>query len=216
MGNWGLALSSPLNAGILQRSDLLFSLLIGYLLWRQRLKRLEFLGMLTMIVGIYFVLNINLHDFKAGSIGDILLLGSAFLLAVNAEIIKHRLKRVEDIYIAFFNSGICTLFFLIATVSSHSWPIRPISLSLKGLLVICIAIGVIQFFTYYKTLRELPTWLVRVLCLGIPVVALLSSASLFHQRISWGQIGGMCLLTAGIILIALVQRSASRPIASID
>lgn len=216
MGNWGLALSSPLNAGILQRSDLLFSLLIGYLLWKQKLKKLELLGMLTMIVGIFFVLNINLHDLQAGSIGDVLLLASAFLLAVNAEIIKHRLDRVEDIFIAFFNSGICTLFFLIFTVSSHSWPNRPISLSIKGLLVICILISVLQFFTYYKSLRELPTWLVRVLCLGIPVVALLSSASLFHQKISLGQIGGMCLLAAGIILIASVQRSASRRIPSID
>ncbi|WP_261486073.1 hypothetical protein, partial [Acididesulfobacillus acetoxydans] len=59
----------------------------------------------TMLVGVTLVLQISWQRFRLGSGGNILFLGSAFLVAVNAEIIKHRLGQVENMIVAYFNSG---------------------------------------------------------------------------------------------------------------
>lgn len=207
MENWGLKLSSPTNASILLRGDLFFSLVIGYFLWKEKLRRLEWLGMGIMLAGIAMVLQISLYDLRFGTPGDGLILSSAFLLAVNAEIIKHRLGKVDNTVVAFFNSGICFVSYLIGTVSSGSiWPLPKASVLVWSLVIISIAFQIVQYLTYYHALRQLSTWLVRVFLLATPVVAIISSAWWLHEVINYGQILGMLLLTVGISLICLVER----------
>lgn len=211
MGNWGLKLSSPANAGILTRGDLLFSMLIGYLLWQEKLWPVEWLGMAAMLVGISKVLKISIVNIHFGSFGDILLLGSALLLAVNAEIIKHRLNKVENIMVAYFNSGVCALFFLAWTITTKDiWPLPRASISTWILIFVCTLIQVIGYPTYYRSLRDLPAWLARALCLVTPIVAILSSAWWLREKITSSQVWGMLLVTAGIIMMCWVQPRSNR------
>lgn len=206
MGNWGLQLSSPVNAGILMRGDLLFSLLIGYLLWQEKLRSAEWLGMAAMLLGISKVLQISISNIHFGSLGDVLLLGSALLLAVNAEIIKYRLYNVDNMMVAYFNSGVCALFFLAwAIITKDIWPIPRASISTWLLVMGCIWIQVIAYPTYYRSLRDLPTWMARVLCLVTPVVTILSSAWWLKEKITASQIWGMLLVAAGIVLMCWAQ-----------
>lgn len=211
MQNWGLKLSSPVNAGILMRGDLFFSLLISYILRKEKLRPAEWLGMAAMLVGISKVLQISISNIHFGSLGDVLLLGSALLLAVNAEIIKHRLYIVDNIMVAYFNSGVCALFFLAwALVTKDVWSIPRASISTWLLVLGCIWIQVIAYPTYYRSLRDLPTWLARVLCLVTPIVAILSSAWWLNEKITPSQIWGMLLVAAGIVLMGWVQQKNSK------
>ncbi|WP_338826857.1 DMT family transporter [Neomoorella thermoacetica] len=211
MENWGLRLSSPVNAGILMRGDLLFSLLIGYLLWQEKLRPAEWLGMGAMLVGISMVLQISISNVRFGSLGDVLLLGSAFLLAVNAEIIKYRLYNVDNIIVAYFNSGVCAIFFFtLAVITKEILPIPRVGMSTWLLLMACIWLQVIAYPTYYCSLRDLPTWLARVLCLVTPIVTILASAVWLREKITSSQIWGIFLVAAGIVLMCWVQQKSSK------
>ncbi|MGI9862257.1 DMT family transporter [Moorella naiadis] len=210
MENWGLKLSLPTNAGILMRADLFFSLLIGYFLWRERLRPLEWVGMATMLMGISQVLQLSLTNFHFGSAGDVMLLGSALLLAVNAEIIKHRLHGVEDIIVAYFNSGICALaYFALAISHNELWPLPQASGLTWALILACTLIQVTHYLTYYRSLHDLPAWLARVLCLATSVAAVLSSAWWLQEKVTLHQIWGMLLVTTGIILLCWLQKRRS-------
>ncbi|CAA7600758.1 EamA domain protein [Acididesulfobacillus acetoxydans] len=200
--NWGLDLSSPVNAAILLRGDLLFSLIIGYLLWKQKLRRLEWAGMGTMLVGVTLVLQISWQRFRLGSGGNILFLGSAFLVAVNAEIIKHRLGQVENMIVAYFNSGMSLILFL----SGAAWTGELGAFPRAGMLIwvlvfTSIIFQVIQYRCYYRSLEGLPTWLVRVVHLITPIIAMVTSAWWLHERINMAQILGMLVVAGGITLI---------------
>lgn len=200
--NWGLDLSSPVNAAILLRGDLLFSLIIGYLLWKQKLHRLEWAGMGTMLVGVTLALQISWQRFRVGSGGNILILGSAFLVAVNAEIIKHRLGQVENMIVAYFNSGMSLILFL----SGAAWTGELRALPRAGMLIwvlvfTSILLQVVQYRCYYRSLDELPTWLVRVVHLITPIIAMVTSAWWLHERINMAQILGMLVVAGGITLI---------------
>lgn len=206
MGNWGLKLSSPSNAAILLRGDLFFSLIIGYLLWKEKISRLEWFGMGTMLVGIGMVLQLSVQGIYFGSNGDILILSSAFLLAVNAEIIKHRLGDVENTVVALFNSGMCFFIYLIGAVfTGKMWPLPKASALVWSLIFVSSVLQFAQYLAYYRCLRQLSTWLVRVIFLITPIVAIVSSAWWLHETIKYGQIWGMFMVAIGIMLVYWVQ-----------
>lgn len=167
----------------------------------------EWLGMAIMLTGISQVLQLSLSNFHFGSPGDILILGSALLVAVNGEIIKHRLHKVENIIVAYFNSGVCALIFLVLALTTKNIWLLPQAGCLTWLLILaCIFIQVILYLTYYRSLHDLPTWLARVLCLVTPIAAILSSAWWLKEKVTLGQVWGMLLVAAGIIILCRVQQ----------
>ncbi|CAA7603048.1 EamA domain protein [Acididesulfobacillus acetoxydans] len=200
--NWGLQLSSPANAAILLRGDLFFSLVIGYLLWKEKLRRLEWAGMAIMLLGVSLVLQISWQRFHLGSGGNVLILGSAFLVAVNAEIIKHRLALVENMIVAYFNSGM-SLFLLLgwAAWTGGLGSLPRVDLTIWWLVLLSVILQGIQYQCYYRSLDELPIWLVRVVHLITPVIAMFTSAWWLHETINMAQILGMLVVGAGIILV---------------
>ncbi|KLU60570.1 EamA-like transporter family protein [Peptococcaceae bacterium CEB3] len=200
--NWGLELSSPTNAAILLRGDLLFSLVIGYLLWKEKLHPLEWVGMAGMLVGVSLVLQISWERFGLSAGGNILILGSAFLVAVNAEIIKHRLGQVGNIVVAYFNSGMSLVFFLAGAFLTGALNTLPkIGISAWVLACTGIILQVVQYLCYYRSLEGLPTWLVRVVHLITPIMAMVTSAWWLNERISVAQVLGMLVVGGGIILV---------------
>ncbi|MDQ7095321.1 DMT family transporter [Desulfosporosinus sp. PR] len=210
MQNWGLKLSSPANVAILLRGDLFFSLIIGYVIWKQKLCRLEWAGMGAMLVGVSLVLQISWSRVNFGSMGDFLILGGALLLAVNAEIIKHRLGEVEGILVAYYNSGMCFAVFLCGTAWTGAFRALPEVNRETWLLVLTsIFLQVVQYLAYYRSIKGLPTWLVRVVHLFTPVVAIVTSSWWLHETISFVQIGGMLLVGSGIALICRVHAQKS-------
>ncbi|WP_407305626.1 DMT family transporter [Desulfosporosinus sp. SB140] len=210
MQNWGLKLSSPANVAILMRGDLFFSLVIGYLIWKQKLNRLEWAGMGAMLIGVCLVLQISWEGVSIGSVGDLLILGSAFLLAINAEIIKHRLSGVEGILVAYYNSGMCFVVFLCGAAWTGELRALPEVNGVIWLLVLTsIVFQVVQFLAYYRSLKGLPTWLVRVVHLFTPVVAIVTSSWWLHEPINFVQIGGMLLVGGGITLVCRVHAQKS-------
>jgi len=210
MQNWGLKLSSPANVSILLRGDLFFSLIIGYVIWKQKLHRLEWAGMGAMLIGVSLVLQISWREVRIGSGGDILILGSALLLAVNAEIIKHRLGQVEGILVAYFNSGMCFIVFLGGSAWMEELRALPkVNMGIWLLVLISILLQVAQYLVYYRSLRKLTTCLVRVVHLITPIVAIVTSSWWMHEDISLTQIGGMLLVAGGIMLVFRVHAKKS-------
>lgn len=204
---FGLDTVNPTTAAILTRSDLLFSLILGVVLHHQRLRSRELVGMVVMVFGMLMVLNISLTGFGLKAFGALCLLGNSFLVAVNAELIKTYCRDLDNMVIAFYNSGLQALFYVgWLAVMGGSWngPKWPgFVILLLGILVL---LQILQYYTYYQAIRNLPIWKVRVLTLFIPVTSTLTGVWWLKEQIMFQQILGVVLVVAGLVIINLTQR----------
>lgn len=208
----GMLVSSPMNAAILARSDVLFSALIGHLFLNEKILRFEWIIVGILMSGLVTVLNIN--NFAINT-GDIFFVLSTFLIAVNAKFIKYNLSEVSGPIIALFNSFTCTVVYLLISLvfgkvgNLYSFVHTKVTIILT---LMAIFISAVTFLSYYTALRFLPIWAVRTFLLLVPVVSLLIEIFAFHQRVGTNQIMGMLLICIGIIALSFEQKMRKKGI----
>ncbi|MEW5922214.1 MAG: DMT family transporter, partial [Bacillota bacterium] len=202
----GLKLSSAINAGILLRTDLLFSLLLGFFLLRERLSKVDVAAMAAMVAGVLLVMGVSPAEMESFSVGDLMITGAAFILAVNAYLIKGRLKDVENTIIAFYNTTITALWFAASATAAGIWghwgQIPQWGWTLVGL---CTVLNIAQYLSYYQAIKLLPIWLLRTLSLVTPVITVAAGAALLRDTVTLSQLIGILLVGGGVVIISLAQ-----------
>ncbi|MDA8228311.1 MAG: DMT family transporter [Desulfitobacterium hafniense] len=211
---YGLQLSSPGEVAILTRSDLIFSLLLGVIIWHYRLKVSDWLGLVVMLYGIFLVLDVPLSTLKIGSPGSFWLILSSFLGAVNAEIIKIAFREIDGISIAIFNSGVQTVVYFIVLIyldgSSAFHEFATLDPFLIFLLFLSVISQMLQYITYYRAIKDIPVWVIRVISLLTPVVSTLTSVWWLNQVLKLSQLIGMLIVGVGVLIITLPQANSGQ------
>ncbi len=203
----GVNMSGAANAGVLLRTDLLFGLILGYLLYKETAGAGELAGGAIMLAGVWLVMDIAFQDVGLHSLGDVYLLLVGLLLAVNATIIKYGLRTVWGPAIAFFNSFSASFFLLVVLLVTGRWSAL-LSLGNPACLAGAAAVGVMEalvLLAYYYSLARFPIWIARAFGLLSPVAAIGGSWWLFGETIHIRQGCGFVLALAGMSLM-LVQR----------
>lgn len=192
--------TSVANVSTLARTDVLFSLLLATFLFRERIHWSAWLATPVMLAGICLMTGVLSVGFGGGSVGDALVLLSAFLVAVNAFIIRHTATYADPSLIGFVNTTINALGFLVVlTFRAPREEALPL-LRAAFLYAPALALGglaAIFFASYYVALRALPVWKVRLLMLLIPVVAGIAGCVWLNEVITTGQALGMMLICGG-------------------
>ncbi len=205
----GVRLTSAANASVLGKADVLFALILSALVFHEQIRKNSLWFVPPMIAGMCLLntgqgLNIG----EPGRVGDWLILGHAFLLALNAYFIKEAVKDTGALLLGFANCLINMIVFVAAqlicypaadflNVDSRSAAI----LAAGGVCVYLFFIG------YYQALKRLPVWEVRLLMLGVPVVTAILGACFIGEVPSGRQLTGMALLLSGAAGIVLSGRS---------
>lgn len=216
----GLQTSSPINAGILGRSDILFGIILGWVFLKERLTLLDGIAAVLMVVGSIRIIGISLAGIEIFKLGDLFFVLYGLLLAVNAILIRGRLARVPNMVIAVYNVGVTAVaYLLLGLMRGRLWEIpaalRQVDL-FPYLIPCCIAVA-IQYPTYYKSLELLPVWMVRTILLFTPIFVTLESTFFFKDRsIGVGQITGLMLVLLGATIIIQQGRSGRASFAPAD
>ncbi|KJS20771.1 MAG: hypothetical protein VR72_13425 [Clostridiaceae bacterium BRH_c20a] len=202
----GLQLSTSINAAVLARSDVLFTALLGYMFFGEKLSKIDWFAFGVLFIGIFMVLDMNFSEFRFNK-GDFLLLLSVIFLSLNAVIIRYKLNSIPRSLIALANSGVCAILFFLTILFTNRFYFVVGIFSYKVLIIFAIILQGLIFVTYYKGLNLLPTWLVRSIYLIIPGVNLLLGMSLLNESISLMQIKGLTLIIIGVLIISYGQRN---------
>lgn len=201
---WGIQLTGPTEAAVVSRSDLMFSLILGVVIWHYHLHFRDFAGLAVMLVGIFLVLDLSWTGFHVGSTGDLWLFFSAFLVAVNAEIIKISFRDLDGIVIAFFNSGVqAVIYLLLVVLMGNTQALYTLNSFAWSLIGVSVVMQVIQYLSYYVGIRELPVWKIRVLGLVSPVMTMVTSVWWLQTGLKWTQIIGVIIVGAGVAIITI-------------
>ncbi len=211
----GAKFTTVTNAAVLSRADVLFTMLLTLALIHEKIRKIAWVSLPVMLGGIFLVTQVDLTKFSLGYLGDYLILAYAFMLSVNAFIIKRSMKATKGISVAMFNTAIntClfgTIFCVLRFGGNAAVPISDIPVMTWIYLAGCGIGSYVFFISYYASLKLLPIWEVRLLCLTTPVAAALFGWFLNEPLPTLTQISGGFLIVAGAagIILSGAKRSA--------
>lgn len=210
----GLMYSTASNGSLLLKTDVLFTNIISLFLG-VAFGIIDWVGTLMMLLGIVFVLNIDLNNFVFNP-GDIFFIISGFLIALNAFIInKLQLRKVnpiKDDVIAFYNNFFAmTFFFIFSFIQSGK---QLFNYNKESIIPLLIA-GVCQtsvYLIYYYNMKKFPIWIVRVFLLFMPVFVTIISIFIFDEVLLTNHLLGIIILLFGAFFIIYSQRKRNKQI----
>lgn len=211
---FGLKFTTAANGAILQRTDILFTLLISQFFLKERIRRKDWWSIAVMVIGVAAVMRLSPHALHARLLGDSMILAAAFLLSLNAVFIQRCLKVADGASIALVNAICIAGLFLTQALCSAT----PLSAQfaaathhIGSLLLLGTLLGM-SLVLYYLGLEWLPLWEVRIFMLLIPVSSAVLEAVFLGTPVTLGQALGIAAVMAGAATISLRARRP-KPIA---
>jgi O-acetylserine/cysteine efflux transporter len=192
-----VAFVDPGTASLLAQTSILFGVGFGVLWLRDRLGRVQWLGALVAIAGV------GLITFQPGNylqLGSVMVIGSSFLYALHAAIVKRYGAGIEFLEFFVWRLASTTGFlFLSATAQGMLiWPSGPAWLII--LLVATVDI-LISRTLYYLALRRLTISLLSLVLTVSPIVAILWSVALFKSQPTPRELLGGAAVLVGIAIV---------------
>lgn len=216
----GIELSDATNAAVIQRTQILFAMLLGWLGLKERVRPADIPAVVAMVAG-FLVMQLagGPPDGETGLetaaserrsawlIGGLLVLASAFFLALNAMIIKRVARTTRRESIALVNTTIitCAMLGFSTARGAHIGSVWALDSGALAIAVGALAGG--SLLLYYFAISHIEIWKVSALQLLTPVTAAALQICFMKRGLSGPQIAGMALILAGAtLLIWLHQR----------
>ncbi|NLX94795.1 MAG: DMT family transporter [Rhodopirellula sp.] len=203
-----LKFTSATNLAMLFRLDLLFVVLLGAALGLERIKLWQLALLPVMLVGL--VLLVGVHDFSWSPqvIGDVMVIGAAFGLAVNAFLIRHILRSIDAETVSLYNHGLSTIGFVaLAVWNSEITEASPLLTSPTAWAWIA-ALGVtaaVSLPLYYAALHRMPVWKLRTFMLTAPLFVAVIEWPFFGLHFGALQFVGAGIVLSGLLALILLE-----------
>ncbi len=185
------------TASMLAQTSILFALAFGLFWLRERLHRIELLGAGVALLGIFII------SFQPGDVlrlGSLLVLGSSFLYALHAAVVKRYGQEIDFANFFLFRVGSTSFFLLLFLAGQGSWQ-QPSGAAWLVLLLVATVDVVCSRVLYYLALRRLQMSHHAILLTLSPVIAVLWSLLLFSEVPTWqGFLGGTAVLL-GVVIV---------------
>ena len=197
-----VAYVDPGTASLLGKTGVLFSLALGTLWLRERLRPIEVLGAGLAIIGVFLI------GFQPGDylrLGSLMVLVSTFLYALHTAVVKRHGEGIAfgDFFLYRVASIAFFLFLFAAARGQLVWP-TPVAWLL--VFVAGTVDVVISRSLYYLSLRRMSMSIHTVILTLSPVVTILWALALFGETPSLISLIGGALVVGGVALVTFRRR----------
>lgn len=210
----GIAKSTATAGAVLQRTDIFFTMLIGYFLVGDRFKKTDWLFIAVLVIGAFYVVGFDFNSMRLTNPYNLFFVSSAFGISINAFLIKYRIKRISWDVLAWINSSVQAIFyFLLAAVVYRQEVFSAFRFYPTGLWWLLGAAFwlVIYFLSYYESLERMPVWFVRTFLLTMPVFTLALEFPIFSTKLTYYQAVGIVLVVIGVLGLTITRRDNNLP-----
>jgi drug/metabolite transporter (DMT)-like permease len=208
--NIGFQHSSVATGTALLKTDILMANIVGAIILKERLTKLDWLCTIIMLVGVVLALGIDFTEFHFNWY-DLFFIFSAMAVTANAFLIKStQIKyNVSNDVIAYYNNVVVLIVFTIAAlITKDMGKLANVNIN-SSFVTIVILGGIAQSFLYifyYRNLREYPVWLVKVFLLLVPIISSIVGILVFKEELSATKIIGIVTVLSGAAGIILLQK----------
>jgi len=201
--NYGaVAYIDPGTASLLAKTAVLFSLGLGVLWLRERLRPGDVLGAMIAITGVFLI------SFQPGDylrLGSALVLGSTFLYALHTAVVKRHGEAI-DFGNFFLFRIVTTAAFLFLYAGARRQLVWPSATAWLLVLVAGTVDVAISRSLYYLSLRRMPMSIHTIILTLSPVVTILWALLLFGALPTSLGLAGGALVVLGVAVVTLRRR----------
>lgn len=197
----GIAYTTPGKAAFLVSLSIIFVPIIGMFLG-EKIKSLQWLGVITAVFGVSLI---SLNEKLEINFGDLLMIGSAFFLAINTIVSGYYNKKVESLKYTLIRFVFAALICSIISFVTETVTISDISLALPAILfagIISSGLGYTLQSIAQIHLDDLSTALILSL---ESVFGALFAWILLSQTMSFKEMAGCIIVFCSVIFIQLIE-----------
>lgn len=212
MYTYGLSQTTAVNAALLANGEVLFTTLIAFSVFGERLGRAQALRGLLIVAGIVVVstdLDLAHLSFLQGIVGNMLVLGSTVGWGVENNLIALATKRFDVSSLSKFRNligGAAVLSFVV--VGGYTFDFGAFDDAVLLLLALALGGGTVLFIAAIKRLgaiRMLLVWSTSTVFGAIFALVFLG------EQITIGQVAGGALILVGVYLFRKSERQLAAP-----
>ena len=206
-----MAFTTATNVALLFRLDLVFVVLIGSLLGLERIRLMLMPVLLMMLVGLAMFTEIHRYEWGGHMLGDMMMIGAALGLAINAFVIRHIMRKIDEEAVAFYNYGISAFGFLGLVLLGGEFATLQLATRPTSDWLWIFSLGVILAFSlplYYAALRRLEVWKLRTYMLTAPLLVAAIEWPLWGLEFSPVQCCGAAMILGGLVLCIRIESRA--------
>jgi len=202
----GFVYSTATNAALIDRLDLPLALLAGRVLLGEPARRLDWILIGPLALGVLMVLEVRPARWEPHLLGDLMFLGATVLAVANAVLIRLTLHDVPPWRIARWNLTLSAVWFALLhafladrAVVGRLWrsPRDCALLAALGALV------VVEMISYYGLLRRLSIWRLRCVLLFIPITTVAVERLRGAAPLSLAQALGLLIVIVSLLVMTV-------------
>ncbi len=210
---WALHYTTPANAAILQQSELVYSLLISFLFLKENPSKYQITASFLVLAG--SVLILTKDQYSARWIGDLMIIGSTWMLQAASCVAKKLSARADHRLIAaarnFYALPALLIFVIFASVRGDLY--FRFNLSSAGIIFYTgIFKYVLAMLLWYYAIHKLDLAKVTAIYLSYPVLSFVLSVILGLESPHLYQFLGLALTLAGAYWISIILRKQQEPL----
>jgi len=199
---YGISLYGPVNAAFLIQFTAVFTILFGVAVFKERFTRLEAVGILLAVVGV-FVLAYG--DLSLEIVGTAVLLGAALLFASANSLSKVYVEKVNPVALAGGNSMFMFLFIFAYAVLAGK-----LETAFPSETVVYAALGsltgvVLSFILFFKALQVFEVSKAATIRTIEPFLTAIFSFAILALAPTANQLLGGALIVVGVVVLSLTK-----------
>lgn len=199
---YGLHLTSASNTAVLSNVEIVFTVVIAILFFKEKINRVGYLGLSMVTIGAMVVTSTPelTGSFTTLDIGSLMVIGASLFWAIDNNVSKVITKRVDVLKIAQFKSGIGGTV-LLGVVFATGIPIL-VPLNEIPFILLLGSVGfALSLFLFLKSLHIIGVVKTIVIFATSSVFGLIFAILFLHEQISTFQIVAICVMITGIYLM---------------
>lgn len=206
---------SDANTGtLLLKTDVVMASVISMLVYKERFTKRDGGLIAVMLAGVCLVLGINPFNLHFSPFDTFFIL-SALFVTLNAFLIKHIHKEynVNNNVIAYYNNLFTLILFFTSMVLTGNLKDVGFVREQQTVLLLIFLCGITQtliYLLYYRSLSDLPVWIVKIILLLIPLFTLLFNIILFRQIPTLAHLVGTVLILSSAVGLLYYQQKKFR------
>jgi drug/metabolite transporter (DMT)-like permease len=204
----GIQLTTPTTASVIVSTIPLFAMLLGFLVYKERVSKLNVFGAVLAIAGVLLSVLDDEMSIKVNALGVLMLL-FAVLSTIGYSLVVKKLTAKYNVFtIVVFQNVLGSLLFLPFAFSEYE-TLRHFAFSFESVypvLLLAVLPSTLSFIFYVNSIHRIGVVRANMFYTLIPVVTLLFSSALGRELLNYRNGTGVFVVIAGLLLTQVKKK----------